>query len=657
MAMLADPSHTILDAVKSEDRPSSSGSAAPVVLQEHVDDKCIVKDKIPSSDEILDHFWEPMDEDQGGIDSLADYGDGDWASDVQVDAPPIRKREISSGASSPHTSGTTEQLSTHSQQLYDHTWSLDEYGNLKLNKREGTGKDVALEQPKLPPQLQRMMSIDDVDQQQRSNEDDIWDPALEADFSAELDAELDAVFDADIDDDDDMKSVNVTVDLDVNFDTDVDDDDDMRSANVTAELDAGFADEDFGNAVGVEVRDATNVVGHMLPSSPNPAEKEVAARDTTSTGPNSGFGASSTARGVVTSPPASVPTPAGTRSVRKRSDSMGHPASPSTPRTPKRAPSISTFPIPPFPIFSPKRSPFSSPRKQTSFQDPISSPMSPPSKRSLFQYRLPSAPPKSPLAQFGRRTSVASPTPSAPTTPTTKRTSVLDLAVGPRGQSRLVLKASSHVVCKTCGEPLLVCSARPRIKSVQKSMASEMLLNRRRLTAAQDPGSSSTPATTIGGGPALKRTLSDDLANPFLVNPFLVNPFVVKSEIGLATGALPPSQQQHQSMILTLRGTDVLEKLFDQAQNETEEMDCVWRPQDGLFYRRIMCRNCCISTDLTSTSTSTPAPAAATQDLRLIPGWKGVMIVGRSNGQQAAIDESTEEIGMIWLTPGEISVL
>ncbi|KAF8944385.1 Fanconi anemia group J protein [Haplosporangium gracile] len=182
------------------------------------------------------------------------------------------------------------------------------------------------------------------------------------------------------------------------------------------------------------------------------------------------------------------------------------------------------------------------------------------------------------------------------------------------------------VACKTCSELLLVCTERPKIKTVERSMAVELLAHRRRLNAAHE-----TNAATQA------------------------------SSINLASqrSGTPSVTSQSRAMILTIRGSCVLEMPF-QGPNEQEELECVLRPRDGLFYRRVVCPRCRVSPAVVG-STLLGSHIAAGQDLQqIIPGWKGVIIVGSLSGQlqpQQGAGDDTSEIGTVWLTPGEIKTL
>ncbi|KAG0218376.1 Fanconi anemia group J protein [Mortierella sp. NVP41] len=201
-----------------------------------------------------------------------------------------------------------------------------------------------------------------------------------------------------------------------------------------------------------------------------------------------------------------------------------------------------------------------------------------------------------------------------------------------------------RVVCKTCNEPLLVCSERPKIKTVEKSMAAELLSHRRRLAAAleiQASTQASNGASQWNGvtpvEPASQRIPSGQ------------QPSGVSSSSTMATS-------HPRAMILTVRGSCVLEKPFE-GQDEQEELDCVWRPQDGLFYRRVVCARCHLVPATESAVVSSTANFMARHGQRIITGWKGVMIVGCSSGQQQTVGDDTDSIGTIWLTPGEIKVI
>ncbi|KAH7049992.1 helicase C-terminal domain-containing protein [Linnemannia elongata] len=178
-----------------------------------------------------------------------------------------------------------------------------------------------------------------------------------------------------------------------------------------------------------------------------------------------------------------------------------------------------------------------------------------------------------------------------------------------------------RVTCKTCNELLLICTERPKIKTVERSMAVELLAHRRRLAAALESRASTQASTNL----ASQRSSASSVS-------------------------------QSRAMILTIRGSCVLEMPF-QGPSEQEELECVMRPGDGLFYRRVICARCRVGSSLLVTDATT----AGQGHQQVLPGWKGVIVVGSLNGQQQqpqqGAGDDTSEIGTVWLTPGEIKVL
>ncbi|OAQ24143.1 hypothetical protein K457DRAFT_24371 [Linnemannia elongata AG-77] len=178
-----------------------------------------------------------------------------------------------------------------------------------------------------------------------------------------------------------------------------------------------------------------------------------------------------------------------------------------------------------------------------------------------------------------------------------------------------------RVTCKTCNELLLICTERPKIKTVERSMAVELLAHRRRLAAALESRASTQASTNL----ASQRSSASSVS-------------------------------QSRAMILTIRGSCVLEMPF-QGPSEQEELECVMRPGDGLFYRRVICARCRVGSSLLVTDATT----AGQGHQLVLPGWKGVIVVGSLNGQQQqpqqGAGDDTSEIGTVWLTPGEIKVL
>lgn len=179
-----------------------------------------------------------------------------------------------------------------------------------------------------------------------------------------------------------------------------------------------------------------------------------------------------------------------------------------------------------------------------------------------------------------------------------------------------------RVACKTCNELLLVCTERPKIKTVERSMAVELLAHRRRLAAALEAGVTTQSSTSLAS-----------------------------QRIGASS-----VNSQSRAMILTIRGSCVLEQPF-QGPNEQEELECVLRPRDGLFYRRVVCARCRVGSSLLGSDATTGGQGQQ----QIIPGWKGVIVVGSLSGQQQqpqqGTGDDTSEIGTVWLTPGEIKTL
>ncbi|KAF9914010.1 Fanconi anemia group J protein [Lobosporangium transversale] len=209
-----------------------------------------------------------------------------------------------------------------------------------------------------------------------------------------------------------------------------------------------------------------------------------------------------------------------------------------------------------------------------------------------------------------------------------------------------------RVVCKVCSGPLLSCSERPKIKIVHKSMANEMVMNRKReiqdgLLFAQSMNQQTSvvtndyiPNTNGTSGmrsliPALKRSISN------------------QSLEGVVSLAAEPSAG---TMILVISKSNVKED--SETQLSMDELDCIWRPEDGLFYRRIVCAQCnrgCSSMSIGEAHSHLTIVKTASGN-RVIPGWKGVIVVGRSD-DSIAEKGSADELGTVWLTPGETRIL
>ncbi|KAF9953954.1 Fanconi anemia group J protein [Mortierella alpina] len=225
----------------------------------------------------------------------------------------------------------------------------------------------------------------------------------------------------------------------------------------------------------------------------------------------------------------------------------------------------------------------------------------------------------------------ARPVHTTPAKPSTRRQSFgrfpssdIDPLSGTMDRARTALAPTAHsIICKTCSKHLLSCTEKPRIKAIQKSMANELYLHfqqrRQAQQAAHARPAMASPSRTF------TRSLSESSLN----------------------GDVGPQSRN----ILTVNPSSVLE-LAPEIQGDQEELECVWRKQDGLFYRRIIC-SCCSLTEAPAVTGSASAPSVD-GGTRFIPGWRGVLIVGNSNGQGSPA-ESTEN-GTIWLIQGEFQV-
>ncbi|KAF9565157.1 Fanconi anemia group J protein [Mortierella alpina] len=187
-----------------------------------------------------------------------------------------------------------------------------------------------------------------------------------------------------------------------------------------------------------------------------------------------------------------------------------------------------------------------------------------------------------------------------------------------------VASATHNIVCKTCTQHLFSCSDKPKIKAIQKSMANELYLHFQQRRQAQQ----TTHTRPAAASPS--RTFTRSL-----------------SESSLNGDAGTQSRN-----ILTVSPSSVLE-LIPEIQGDQEELECVWRPQDGLCYRRIICPRCSLTAAPAATLGATTSSADGSTGLT--SGWRGVIVVGASNGQGSAA-ESTET-GTIWLIQGEFQVV
>ncbi|KAF9438368.1 Fanconi anemia group J protein [Entomortierella beljakovae] len=184
----------------------------------------------------------------------------------------------------------------------------------------------------------------------------------------------------------------------------------------------------------------------------------------------------------------------------------------------------------------------------------------------------------------------------------------------------------TQVVCKTCSKPILSCSEKPRIGSFKLSMAHELLRNRRMtmLVGSSSLGISSSLATLKAGDP-----IPSSLENPNATYSWSRddNPRRVSN---VSAEADASAHLIHPAMLLVLQRSHIQKMYFD-TQNSSDELECIWRPRDGLFYQRIICADC---------------------NQKGVAGWKGVVIVGRSDGERT-VDSNDIEVGTVWLTPGE----
>ncbi|KAG0329215.1 Fanconi anemia group J protein [Dissophora globulifera] len=252
------------------------------------------------------------------------------------------------------------------------------------------------------------------------------------------------------------------------------------------------------------------------------------------------------------------------------------------------------------------------------------------------------------------------PVPSAPTATSTQHQPATATTSG----------QTKRVICKTCSELLLLISEHPSIRYVSKSMAGELLLNRRRqaeaVTGISAQYNLSTASSSSARIPSLGRSTSNTAGAtsgavpPPVLKRSLSNPFLVKSEESSTASSVthtPPAPQRPN--LIVVRGSNVVEMIVDETKEGEEELHCVLRPLDGLFYRRIICPKC-YSRSPAAIGGANLAAAAS----RVIPGWKGVMVMGRSNGGDqvttapaSATGEESEEPGSIWLIPNEIRVI
>ncbi|KFH69534.1 hypothetical protein MVEG_04345 [Podila verticillata NRRL 6337] len=202
-----------------------------------------------------------------------------------------------------------------------------------------------------------------------------------------------------------------------------------------------------------------------------------------------------------------------------------------------------------------------------------------------------------------------------------------------------LLDNAVRILCKTCNELLLICASRPKIKTVHKSMAEDLLLNRRRLAAelsganplgTQVIAHTHTQVTQIPTTPTApdhRRTFQRSNSNMSLTG---------------GESSTPSISGGPKAMILVVHGSNVLQTPFDRHPN-ADEYDCIWRPQDSLCYRRIMCPKC---------GQKGAATAKASSHERTIPGWRGVIVVTTTGGVSGSKDEALDR-GAAWLTPGE----
>ncbi|KAG0216106.1 Fanconi anemia group J protein [Mortierella sp. GBA30] len=163
------------------------------------------------------------------------------------------------------------------------------------------------------------------------------------------------------------------------------------------------------------------------------------------------------------------------------------------------------------------------------------------------------------------------------------------------------------IICKTCSKYLFSCSEKPKIKSIQKSMANELyrqFLLRRQMQQATHSASSPRPSRRISMGQdppaiaAFTRTLSDT---------------------SLSRGDTGNANTLSKNILIVSRSF-VLE-LTPEIRGEQEELESANGDTDG----------------------------------GVVPGWRGVMIAGSSDGRGLAT-EGTEE-GTIWLIQGEFRVV
>ncbi|KAG0340558.1 Fanconi anemia group J protein [Podila humilis] len=239
-----------------------------------------------------------------------------------------------------------------------------------------------------------------------------------------------------------------------------------------------------------------------------------------------------------------------------------------------------------------------------------------------------------------------------------------------------------RIQCKTCEELLLVCSSRPKIKTVHKSMAQELMRNLRRL-AGTDQQQTGTHSTQQYPNLMPSQFYTSTQANPTsgsLGNVQQPRSFQRSSSSSSLTGS---GGESPKAMVLVVRGIEVLDLPFDGLgvgrRTQIDEYECIFRPQDRLCYRRIMCPKCSrsssgsintsncegteggpTSSSTLSSSSSSSSATASMQERNAVDGWKGVIVVTTgmvtaTTGLQGS--EDALEHGSIWLAPAAIRIV
>ncbi|KAF9974140.1 Fanconi anemia group J protein [Actinomortierella ambigua] len=226
-----------------------------------------------------------------------------------------------------------------------------------------------------------------------------------------------------------------------------------------------------------------------------------------------------------------------------------------------------------------------------------------------------------------------------------------------------VAQNTAHVLCNQCNTRLAVCNVRPKVQTVHKLIARQLVANAKRPTrtfsrsssSSSLVGSSST-TTTILGTPKLGESSSGGS--------------VISSKSGQSP-TVPPAS----AMVLMFPEDSIVSKNYDTigigaASQGMRASQTQASRNDGLVWNPIVCKTCLTNHSLYASQRS----LAAESDDPLFgheeePGWRGVIITGRtprllsfgsgstSSPSSSAAIQDQSFVGQAWFAPKEVRVV